>query len=292
MIIKNRLSLSRAAAPLRVLAQRFGFLILVLAAIGIMILNKTETAGIERLSNFVIDIFAPVMEVISQPAEAANNAIQSIKKLAALREDNNRLRRENTRLQFWKQSAQRLVAENKSLKELLDYKAPPKTLNIAGRVVADSGGAFVRSIIVNVGKRDGVRKGQAVVTGAGLAGRVITAGQRSSRVLLITDISSRVPVLVEHSRDRAILSGDNSGLPRLTFLSQTASVNLGDRIITSGHGGVFIPGLQVGRVESIQSTLVKIATYVRFDHLENVRIVDSGKIIILPLSDQPQMGLN
>lgn len=285
MIIKNRLSLLRVAAPLRVLAQRFGFLILVLAAIGIMILNKTGTTGIERLSNFVIDTFAPVLEVISQPAKAANNAIQSIKELAALQKDNNRLRQENARLQNWKQSAQALAAENKSLKKLLNYKAPPKILSIAGRVVADSGGAFVRSIIVNVGKRDGVRKGQAVVTGAGLVGRIIMAGQRSSRVLLITDINSRVPVLLEHSRNRAILSGDNSGAPRLAFLSETASVKLGDRIITSGHGGVFMPGLQVGRVKSIQPTLVKIATYVSFDHLEKVRIVDSGEIMKLPVSD-------
>ncbi len=286
-MIKNRLSLLRAAAPLKMLAQRFGFLILVLAAIGIMVLNKTETAGVERISNFVIDIFAPVMDVISRPAEATNNAIQSIKELAALRDDNKRLRHENARLQVWKQSAQRLVAENKILSELLDYKPPPKTLKIAGRVIADSGGAFVRSMIVNVGRRDGVRKGQAVVTGAGLAGRVIIAGRRSSRVLLITDINSRVPVLLEESRDRAILSGDNSGSPRLIFLTETVPVKVGDKVVTSGHGGIFMPGLQVGRVKSIQSNLVKIATYVGFDHLENVRILDTGKVIKLPLSDQP-----
>ncbi len=71
----------RAAAPLKILAQRFGFLILVLVAIGIMVLNKTETAGIERILNFVIDIFAPVMDVISRPAEATNNAIKSIKEI-------------------------------------------------------------------------------------------------------------------------------------------------------------------------------------------------------------------
>jgi rod shape-determining protein MreC len=142
---------------------------------------------------------------------------------------------------------------------------------------------FVHSVLVNAGSQDGVARGQAVVTGVGLAGRIATAGTRSARALLITDLNSRIPVTVESSRERAILAGDNSPQPRLAFLPQNAAVAVGDRIVTSGHGGVFPPGVPVGIVSSIADGVVRVAPYVALDRLEHVRIVNySGIEGVLP----------
>jgi len=277
----------RLAAPAKVLLQRFAFLFLILAAFGIMLLSKSETIVVEKVSTVVVDVFAPIMDVLSRPAAAANDAVKTVRGLADLRDENIRLARENERLLVWQEAARRLASQNQALQSLLDFKPSPNSQSIATRVIADSGGAFVRSIVVNAGDRDGVRKGQAAVSGAGLAGRVTTAGYRSARILLITDINSRVPVLIESSRDRAILSGDNSGMPRLTFLPANASIKAGDRVITSGHGGVFPPGLQIGQVVPSGDGVMRVKPNVSFDQLEFVRLVDFAAVSPIVRQGEP-----
>lgn len=273
----------RLAAPAKVLLQRFAFLFLILAAFGIMLLSKAETIVVEKVSTVVVDVFAPIMDVLSRPAAAVNDAVKTVRGLADLRDENIRLARENERLLVWQEAARRLASQNQALQSLLDFKPDPNSQSIATRVIADSGGAFVRSIVVNAGDRDGVRKGQAAVSGSGLAGRVATAGYRSARILLITDINSRVPILIESSRDRAILSGDNSGMPRLTFLPANASIKAGDRVVTSGHGGVFPPGLQIGQVVPSGDGVMRVKPNVSFDQLEFVRLIDFASVSsILP----------
>ncbi len=277
----------RLAVPAKVLLQRFAFLFLVLAAFGIMLLSKAETVVVEKVSTVVVDVFAPIMDVLSRPAAAVNDAVKTVRGLADMREENVRLKRENERLLVWQEAARRLSSQNQALQSLLDFKPAPNSQSIATRVIADSGGVFVRSVVVNAGDRDGVRKGQAAVSGAGLAGRVSTAGYQSARILLITDINSRVPVLIESSRDRAILSGDNSGKPRLTFLPANASVKAGDRVVTSGHGGVFPPGLQVGRIEVAPDGVMRVKPNVRFEQLEFVRLIDfAGVSPVAPKVDR------
>jgi rod shape-determining protein MreC len=277
----------RLAAPAKVLLQRFAFLFLILAAFGIMLLSKSETIVVEKVSTVVVDVFAPIMDVLSRPAAAANDAVKTVRGLADLRDENIRLARENERLLVWQEAARRLASQNQALQSLLDFKPSPNSQSIATRVIADSGGAFVRSIVVNAGDRDGVRKGQAAVSGAGLAGRVTTAGYRSARILLITDINSRVPILIESSRDRAILSGDNSGMPRLTFLPANASIKAGDRVITSGHGGVFPPGLQIGQVVPSGDGIMRVKPNVSFDQLEFVRLVDFAAVSSIVPQGEP-----
>lgn len=273
----------RLAAPAKVLLHRFAFLFLILAAFGIMLLSKAETIVVEKVSTVVVDVFAPIMDVLSRPAAAVNDAVKTVRGLADLRDENIRLARENERLLVWQEAARRLASQNQALQSLLDFKPDPNSQSIATRVIADSGGAFVRSIVVNAGDRDGVRKGQAAVSGSGLAGRVATAGYRSARILLITDINSRVPILIESSRDRAILSGDNSGMPRLTFLPANASIKAGDRVVTSGHGGVFPPGLQIGQVVPSGDGVMRVKPNVSFDQLEFVRLIDFASVSsILP----------
>lgn len=276
----------RLAVPIKVLVQRFAFLFLILAAFGLMLLSKAETTAIEKVSAIVIDVFAPIMDGLSQPAAAVNDAVRSVRELAALRTENERLRYENARLLAWQEAARRLTAQNEALMSLLDFKSDPRARYIAARVIGDSGGAFVRSMLVNAGERDGLRKGQAAITGRGLAGRIATVGLRSARVLLITDINSRVPVIVESSRNRAILAGDNSGLPRLTFLPGNASVKTGDAIVTSGHGGVFPPGLPVGSIKMTDDGVARVEPNVRFERLEFVRIVDYAGIPSAPRNNQ------
>ncbi len=267
-------SILRFALPIKVLIQRFAFLFLILAAFGLMLLSKAETTAIEKVSNIVVDIFAPLMDGLSQPAAAISDVVYAVRQLANIHTENEKLRRENARLLAWQEASRRLMAQNQALMSLLDYKPDPRARYIAARVIGDSGGAFVRSMLINAGSRDGLAKGQAAMTGHGLVGRVTAVGLRSARILLITDINSRVPVLVQSSRDRAILAGDNGQVPRLAFLPSNASVNSGDIIVTSGHGGIFPAGLPVGRVSRSEDGTVRVNPFVQFEKLEFVRVID------------------
>ncbi len=272
-------SVLRLAVPFRALTQRFAFLFLVLAAIGLMMLGKAETLLIERVRTGVIDVVAPIMDVLSRPAAKVTAFIDDMRHLTELRGENQQLRLQNGRLLQWQAAARKLSTENATLRELLNIVPDSRVQYASARVFGDSVAVFARSVLINAGGRHGVAKGQAVVTGEGLAGRIISVGDGSARALLITDLNSRIPAIIEESRDRAIVAGDNSGRPRLTFIGRDNRVELGNRVVTSGHGGVFPPGLPVGVVSEIKSGVIRVQPFVRFDRLEFVRIADFSGVI-------------
>ena len=258
------------------LANRFGYLGLVLAAFALMLLGKADILVMERVRAAVSDGVAPVLDVLSRPVASFDNLVDGLTALSHLNEENARLRAENERLIEWQAAARKLASENQQLKGLLNFAPGAEPGFITARVIADTGGAFVHSILTSAGSREGVAKGQAVVTGEGLVGRVHGVGLRSARVLLLTDLNSRIPVVIETTRVRAILAGDNSERPRLIHMPPGSAVNVGDRVVTSGHGGAFPPGIPVGVVAQAGEGGVLVKPYVFRDRLEFVRVVDYG----------------
>ncbi|MGE0153364.1 MAG: rod shape-determining protein MreC [Reyranellaceae bacterium] len=278
----DRMNVGQLTVSLKTLAQRFAFGLLVLAAFAVMVIGKADTIIIERVRSAVVDIAAPVLNVVSRPVQTVNEAVAEVEDVIHMREELARLREENARLMSWQSVAQRLEAENKALRSFFAFSSGPQATFITARVVGDAGSAFVRSMLLNAGARDGVKNGQAVMTADGLAGRITEVGETSARVLLITDINSRIPVLVERTRDRAVLAGDNSRQPRLTLMPPGMSVEAGDRIVTSGHGGTYPAGLPVGVVASVGEKAVRVEPLVDWNRLEFVRVVDFGIAGILP----------
>ena len=266
----------RITAPLRGFAHRFAYVFLLAAALGVLLLGKADPLVFQRARTVITDITAPVLDALSRPAVTVSNIIAEARELARLREENNILRAENERLLKWQNAARTLLAENRDLRGLLKFAADQEASSVTARVIGDSGGAFVRSVLVNAGTREGVTKGNAAVSGKGLLGRVAEVGERSARILLINDLNSRIPVVVERSRERAILAGDNSVTPRLLYLPSTTNVQVGDRIVTSGHGGVFPVGLPVGVVNAISDEGVRVVPYADATNIEYVRLMDFG----------------
>jgi rod shape-determining protein MreC len=274
-------------AVIRTLAHRFAYMGLVVASFALMMLGKADAVLMERLRLQVTDAVAPIVDALSRPTAAVAELVVRGRELADLREENARLREENARLLQWQAAARRLEAENDGLRGLLNFIPEPQVSFIAARVIGDTGGAFVHSVLVNAGTREGVAKGQAVVSGEGLVGRVAAAGFRSARILLLTDLNSRVPVAVGNGRIRAILAGDNSSRPRLIHLPPGAEVSPGDRVFTSAHAGAFPPGLPVGVVSAVGEAGIKAHLFVDRDRLEFVRVVDYGLTGILNLPESP-----
>jgi rod shape-determining protein MreC len=264
----------RVEASIRTLAQRFLYLGLVGAAFALMLLGKADVLLVERMRAHVTDAVAPILDFASRPIASAKEMINEVRAMTALKSENERLLQERARLLQWQAVARKLEAENKALKSLLNFKSSAATNFLTARVIADAGGAFAHSIVLNIGKRDGVKNGQAVITGDGLVGRVAVVGNRSTRVLLITDLNSRIPVLVESTRTRAILAGNNADQPKLIHLPPNARVPQGDRIVTSGHAGVFPPGIPIGVVASVGDKGIAVQPFAERNSLEYIRVIN------------------
>lgn len=266
-------SIERVASPLRGMVQRFAFVLLIGVALTLLVLSKTGNGAIERMRSMIFEVATPVLEVLSQPAVAVNQVIDEVQELIFLRDENARLREENERLRQWHSVARNLEQENAVFRSQIAARNEPQKYFVSARVIGDAGGPFVRTALINAGLQDGLEQGLAAVTSRGLAGRVIEAGRRASRILLLTDLNSRVPVVSEGSRYRAVLEGDNTETMHLNFLEAAAKLTLGDRVVTSGHGGVFPPGLPVGVIAANRAGALRVQPYVDYDRLEYVRII-------------------
>ncbi|MCD6075426.1 MAG: mreC, partial [Rhodospirillales bacterium] len=165
---------------------------------------------------------------------------------------------------------------NAALSKLLQVVPEAQASYISARVIASARGTYSNSIVLNAGSIHGVRKGQAVLGDAGFIGRIADVSSHAARVLLLTDVSSRVPVILESTRARALLVGGNVNRPRLVFVTPGTRITPSERIVTSGDGGAFPPGLPVGAVASVTDSTIEVQLFADYDRLEFVRIGDFG----------------
>lgn len=260
----------------RVFAQWLAYAVLILAASAAMLLGKADAVLVDRLRVQIADVMAPVLDTLSRSIDRAADAAGVARDWIALAEENAALRRERDGLLQWQAVAERLETENTELRRLLKSVAEPQARFVTARVVADPSGTFAHSLLVYAGARDGVAAGHIVVSSEGLVGRVTATATRVSRVLLISDLNSRVPVLVGDRQVRAILAGDNSARPRLIRLDPGTTVSAGDRVVTSGVTDAFPPGLPVGSVVTVDDRDIRVAPFVQQGRLEFVRVIDHG----------------
>ena len=283
----SKRTVNRITAPVKNFGQRSANLLLILAAAGVLIIGRVDMVSLEDVRLQVVDAAAPIIDLIGRPVEGVNSAIRKVEEIYLVFDTNQKLRDDRNKLLHWQSLARKLEVENRALKRLLNFEEGLETRFITSRVIADPGGAFAHSLILNAGEKVGVRKGQAALTGDGLIGRISGVGRRSSRLLLITDLNSRIPVVVEATRTRAVMAGTNTGRPKLIHIPTGAVIAIGDRIVTSGHGGVFPVGLPVGVVAAISDSGIEIQPYVNRNRIEYVRVLDYGlKGIIYSKSDR------
>ena len=274
--MKRRRSLFIHLSYIRILAKKFAIVILFLTAFALMLLNKTESVILEKTSSFATDMVSPVVDLLVVPARMVAGVYDYFGEIKEVYKDNQELREENKKLLNLYDKMKVLEVENKLLSNLLNYVAPPEAKYVTARIIAEEGDAFSHSVIAYTGDSDKVKKGQVVLSDRGVVGRVDKVGNMYSKILLITDINSRIPVMVEKNRVRGILAGDNTSIPQMVFIPLDADLSVGDRIITSGVAGVFPSGLPIGQISSIEKNKVTIKPYSNLNSLEYVRIVDYG----------------
>lgn len=266
----------RIAAPLRSLVQRFMYLGLIALSFCLMLIAKIDAVVIDHLRAEVTDLAAPILSGLSRPIGTVSNGIENIRALMYIREENARLTEENANLKHWVYAARKLHTENKALQNLLHSVGEPKPRFVTARVIAGTMGSFSNTFVINAGSQDGIKKGQVVLSDQGFVGRIISVAKYSARILLASDINSRVPIVLESTRTRALMVGANTGHPKLIHMPSSSKFTTSERVVTSGHGGVFPPGLPVGIIGAVNDQVIEVRLFADYNKIEFVRIADFG----------------
>ncbi len=270
-------SAKRVTVSVRDLARRFSFALLIVASVMVMVAGKFDHRLVEGTRVALVDAFVPILDALSAPASSAASVFETINAMVALRDENDALKNENRRLLEWQKAALQLRAENDDLRKLLNFRRDDAERFVTARVVGDTSSAFLHSVLVNRGLADGVERGQLALLGESLVGRVQESGRNAARLLLLTDSASRIPVVLQDQRHRAILGGDNTDHPRLMYLPPEVDVQAGEWVVTSGYGGKVPPGIPVG-VVIVDHGVPRVQPFADLSRLEHVRLVDFGLI--------------
>ena len=249
--------------------------VLVVALVGLFLVWRIDSPRVERFRAAAIDAVVPSFDWAMAPITGAANIISDFESYQQLRAQNQDLRRELQQMKAWKEAALQLEQENAKLLDLNNVSLDPQLTYVTGVVITDSGSPFRQSVLVNVGARDGIQDGWPTMDGIGLVGRSAGVGNETSRVMLLTDTSSRIPVTIQPSGQKAILGGDNTLNPPLEFLDDTALVRPGDRVVSSGDGGVFPADLLVGQVALGTDDRLRVRLSADYQRLEFLRVLRS-----------------
>ena len=264
-------------------------------AVALLVSDRRETLqeeayGVARKT--VDTVAAPVSGAIAAPGRWTGQGLSWISVYFFTASENRKLRRELDEMRSWRDTAIGLKEQNDRYQALLGLKLNPPIPMVAARVVADSRGPFANARIADTGRSRGVTVGNPVVSERGLVGRVAGVTNSASRVLLLTDIASRTPVMINRTNARAILTGDGGPNPKLEYLRRDDSVKAGDLVVTSGDGGVLPRGLPVGvavkdilgnwrvalAADNASINFVQIIKFVDFSQLADIKALSEAEM--------------
>ncbi len=257
----------------------------------IFLIWRIDSPRVEQFRANLIDKTVPSFDWALVPVTRLVGMVENFQSYERIYDQNQELRRELQQLKAWKEAALQLEQENAQLLNLNNVRLDAKLSFVTGVVLADSGSPFRQSVLLNIGARDGIVDGWATTDGLGLTGRISGVGQKTSRVVLLTDSNSLVPIMVQPSGQTALLAGDNTKAPTIEFLESPEKVRPGDRVVSSGDGGVFPAGLLVGHVALGKDRRLRVRLSADYERLEFLRVLRShpgekvegdGALIVLP----------
>ncbi len=272
--------------------------LLVFFMIAIFVLWRIDSPRVERFRANLVDRFVPSFEWVLAPVTGVTNMVTEFRSYQRIYDQNQELRRELQQMKAWKEAAVQLEQKNAKLLDLNNVRLDPKLTYVTGVVLADSGSPFRQSVLLNVGNRDGIQDGWATMDGIGLVGRISGVGERTARVILLTDTNSAIPVTIQPSGQSAILTGDNTAAPPLEFLENLDTLRPGDSVVSSGDGGVFPAGLLIGQVAQGRDRRLRVRLAADYERLEFLRVLrshpveeitDPGRLIGTPTVTPPTL---
>ena len=229
--------------------QRFSLFALIVFSIILIYVDTIEAKPLNYLRSFIKDTIYRGSVVVSFPSKGFGSVSNVVKNHLNLFNKNIKLKEENSKLKEQIYDPDFLIFENEQLRKLLDEQVASSTNLVSARVILDKQSPYLNSFIINSGSNKKIKNGMAVLDGKYFIGRIVDVNFFSSRVLLVTDLNSKIPVLIEPSGYHAILSGRGTNEPTLEYLPKNHKVQSGDKVYTSGKEGIFAPGIPIGKVK-------------------------------------------
>lgn len=261
----------------------------VLTCIYTMVIMRIDHPVLNRIKTFSLDLTMPILQSINQPLVTLHHQYEKLRDFSKLQENFDALQKENFQLEEWKSLAIQLKRENQNLRELLRTLPSPDQSFFTAKVLGSPAGSEYSTLLVAAKEDDGIEKNAVVVCAKGVIGRIANTGLLVSHVSLLTNINSRIPVRFESTGEHAILAG--TGKAELVILhrkshyettfeksKENAELQVGDRLVTSGFGGIFPPDLPVAVITRIERDLAEDKIFAQLlatpQTLEFVRIFD------------------
>ena len=274
---------SRHGLAARINPQHTLLIVLTVIAILLLVSGQVYKNLYSGLRSNVMSVTAPLINIATAPFRMVGNVSNNIGDYQTLQQEYQDLQIEMRQASYWEFYARQLLAENELLRQRWNLPADiPKLPGnfVVAKVVADLSGTFINSFLINAGKNQNIAINDIAMDNGALVGRIIDVKNKYSRVLLMTDINSRVPIVVGDERLRAIMGGDNSDQTDLLFAAIDAVITPGMQVLTSGHGGIFPAGIPIGKVVSNDGTDIKIEPLATLHKIEYVDILSFAAKII------------
>ncbi len=273
--MKQRNPLLIKTGDIKILLRKFFVALLFLFTFITILLSRVDSLSVGAIDRAVIDATGPIMQVVEFPARVIYRIYTYFYDISHIYADNEQLRNENKQLMILQNKVRALEVENQLLSRLLNYTPPAEATFISAKIIAESGDNFTHMLLVYIGDEK-VEKGQIVMGDESVIGRIDTVSGHYAKVILITDINSKIPVVMERTRVRGILSGNNTAMPELLFTRPSDDIKVGDVVVTSGVGGMFPAGLPIGFINNVSNGAIRVETLADISRVEYVRIVDYG----------------
>jgi len=242
-------------------AQKFSILSLIILAIFIFFLDIYGFTFIQKGRSIINDVVFRVSYIASSPSRLMPSAGKGLKQHFNLKEENEKLKQVLENYKSLDLNLEYLTNENKNLRKVLDAENIINTENIINsknivlaKVLIDKNSPFLKSIIINKGTQSGIKKGMPVTQDNYLIGRIVEANFLSARVLLLTDLNSRIPVTLGSDSAQAILTGSGTKNPKLEYLPEDYIFEDKVTIFASGKDGIFTPGTPIGKTTASSGT--------------------------------------
>jgi rod shape-determining protein MreC len=261
----------RSAFLVKGTKQKFSLLALVLLSILLIFIDSLNIKPIKNIRSFIKDTIYRGSVIVAAPLRTFDYIKDNTSKHFDLYKNYQLLKEQNEEMKDNIASSDFLKLENKQLRKLIDDEANLPTTLLSARVMLDKQSPYLNSFIINIGGNKKIKNGMAVLHNQNFIGRIVDVNFFSSRVLLVTDLNSKIPIIVEPSASNAILSGRGNNMPTLEYLPELNSIKNGDKVYTSGREGIFTPGIPIGEVK-IEKSTIKVSLFSNFDQITFINI--------------------
>ena len=251
--------------------QRFSLLALLFFSILLIVLSKFNFTAINYLKLGINEVVFRTSFIVSLPEKYISYSFYAIEEHIDLYKDYNLKKEELKKIKSEKYNVNFLEAENKRLKKVLEDISSSSEAIIA-KVIIDKQSPFLRSIIINKGSKNEIKKGMAVLSDSYLVGKVIEVNFMTSRVLLLSDLNSKIPVVIEPGGIQSILSGNGVSDGVIQYTKGKMPINGEGVIYTSGTGGLLKSGIPIGKINHSENQN-NVDFFVDFSQLRFVRIL-------------------